>query len=122
MDHIVVETIHSAFCIHRDHDAIVRYSPPTRLRRYELFILEGASQINDAIAQRLFMAFQELPQRPYMCVAPAFTQLAPVSGGGLMKKICSTKRTSARYIARGILSSCRSSPSAGWISRRSRLC
>ena len=38
-DRITVETIHSAFCIHRAQDAVVKYSPPTRLRRYELIIL-----------------------------------------------------------------------------------
>ena len=92
-DHIVVETIHSAFCIHREQDAVVRYSPPTRLWRYELIILDEASQIDDSIAQRLFMAIQELPQRPYVCIAADFAQLAPVSGGGLMARICSGMRS-----------------------------
>ena len=90
---ITVETIHSAFCIHREQDAVVRYSPPTRLRRYELIILDEASQVDDGIAQRLFMAIQELPQRPFVCVAADFAQLAPVSGGSTMQSICEAMRT-----------------------------
>ena len=92
-DLITVETIHSAFCIHREQDAVVRYSPPTRLRRYELIILDEASQVDNSIAQRLFMAIQELPQRPFVCVAADFAQLAPVSGGSMMQSICEAMKT-----------------------------
>ena len=92
-DNISVETIHSAFAIYREQDDVVRYSPPTRLRRYELLVLDDASQIDDHITERLFMAIQELPQRPLVVVAADFEQLAPVSGGGLMQRMCSAMKT-----------------------------
>ena len=57
----------------------VNYSPPTRLRRYELIILDEASQVDDAVTQRVFLAIQELPQNPHVCIVADFAQLAPVS-------------------------------------------
>jgi len=92
-EHIVVETIHSAFCIYREQDLVVQYSPPTRLRRYDLIILDEASQVEDGITEKLTLAILELPQRPFVCVTADYAQLAPVSGGGKMRSYCEGMRT-----------------------------
>ncbi|CAK0897525.1 unnamed protein product, partial [Prorocentrum cordatum] len=49
-ENINVETIHSAWHIYRSADTVVDYAPPTRLRSYDLFIIDEASQIEDAVA------------------------------------------------------------------------
>ena len=52
-DNISVETIHSAWHIYRRADTVVDYAPPSRLRLYDLFIIDEASQIEDSVAVRL---------------------------------------------------------------------
>ena len=87
-ERIVVETIHSGFQICRTQDAVVQYSPPSRLRRYDLLLLDEASQVEDHVSKLLFLAIQELPQKPFVAVAADFQQLNPIQGGGLMQKLC----------------------------------
>ena len=48
-DQIIVETLHSGFSIARKVD-LDTYSPPGRLRRYDLIFIDEASQIGDAIS------------------------------------------------------------------------
>ena len=83
--HITVETIHSGFAIYRNYDKVVEYSPPTRLRRYDLIILDEGSQVDDAITKMLILGIGELPQMPYVVVAADFQQLNPVTGGRAMR-------------------------------------
>jgi len=40
----------------------VDYAPPSRLRRYDLILVDEASQIEDQVATLLLMGIQELPQ------------------------------------------------------------
>ena len=87
-ERIVVETIHSSFQITRQADMVVQYSPPSRLRRYDLVLLDEASQVEDHVAQKLVMAIGELPQRPMVCFAADFAQLSPVGGGEIMRSMC----------------------------------
>ena len=63
VDNIVVETIHSGFAIQRQYDKLVDYAPPSRLRRYDLILVDEASQIEDHVATLLLMGIQELPQK-----------------------------------------------------------
>ena len=92
-DHIVVETIHSGFAIYRSADqSQVRYSPPTRLRRYDLILIDEASQIEDYVTEFLYLAIQELPQKPFVAIAADFFQLNPIQGGGTMRVLCSKIR------------------------------
>ena len=37
---IVIETIHSALVIKRQYDSAVQYAPPSRLRRYDLIMID----------------------------------------------------------------------------------
>ena len=85
---IAVETIHSATVIIRAHDEVVKYSPPSRLRKYDLFIIDEASQIDDPIAERLRMAFAELPHHWLLIVAADYRQLQPMEGGRVMLNWC----------------------------------
>ena len=62
VDNIVVETINSGFAIQRQYDKLVDYAPPSRLRRYDLILVDEASQIEDQVATLLLMGIQELPQ------------------------------------------------------------
>jgi len=88
--HIVVETIHSGMAIYRTYDTVVEYAPPTRLRRYDLILIDEASQIEDKVATMVFVAIGELPQKPFVGVAADFQQLNPITGGSTIRKICST--------------------------------
>ena len=77
---IVVETIHSALVLKRHYDENVEYAPPSRLRRYDLIVIDEISQINDYVLDKLRMAFAELPQRPcprFMCPRHHAALLAP---------------------------------------------
>ena len=62
VDNIVVETIHSGFAIQWQYDKLVDYAPPSRLRRYDLILVDEASQIEDQVETLLLMGIQELPQ------------------------------------------------------------
>ena len=42
---------------------LVDYAPPSRLRRYDLILVDEASQIEDHVATLLLMGIQELPQK-----------------------------------------------------------
>ena len=63
VDKNVVETIHSGFAIQRQYDKLVDYAPPSRLRRYDLILVDEASQIEHLVATLLLMGTQELPQK-----------------------------------------------------------
>jgi hypothetical protein len=81
---IMIDTIHSATVIIRTNDEVVSYAPPSKLRRYDLFLLDEASQIENAVASRLRMALSELPRRPVIVVAADHRQPQPIAGGGDM--------------------------------------
>ena len=86
---ITVETIHSGMQIHRETDREkVQYAPPGRLRRIDLFCLDEASQVEDDIATLLFMAVQELPQKPMFVAAADYQQLSPIKSGHKMSGWC----------------------------------
>ena len=87
-DRIIVETLHSGFQISRKADMVVEYLPPTRLRRYDLILIDEASQVEDHIAQKILVAIAELPQKPIVVIAADFAQLRPVGGGSIMKELC----------------------------------
>ena len=73
---------------HPQADLVAQYSPPNRLRRYDLILIDEASQIEDHVTQKIFVAIKELPQDPVVCVAADFRQLRPVTGGGMMRAVC----------------------------------
>ena len=50
MNGVIVETIHSAFQIERKADKAVKYASPSRLRRYDLIMLDEASQVDDEVS------------------------------------------------------------------------
>ena len=66
-DQIMVETLHSGFSIARKVD-LNTYSPPGRLRRYDLIFIDEASQITDDIWEVLFIGIRELSQKPFVVV------------------------------------------------------
>jgi hypothetical protein len=89
VDNIVVETLHSGFAIYRGADEkAVQYSPPTRLRRYDLILVDEGSQIEDHVGKKVYMAIKELPQKPFVLLAADFQQLNPISGGRFMWHLC----------------------------------
>ena len=58
---------------------VVMYAPPSRLRQFDLFLIDEASQIEDGITQRLRLALSELPQDPVIVVAADHRQLRPIA-------------------------------------------
>jgi ATP-dependent exoDNAse (exonuclease V) alpha subunit len=88
-----VETIHSAFQIGRNADKAVKYAPPSRLRRYDLIMLDEASQVDDEVCTRLFIAIRELPQRPFFVISADFQQLNPIGASKVVRELCKTVHT-----------------------------
>jgi hypothetical protein len=86
-DRIDIETLHSAFVIRREADEVVNYAPPTRLRRYDLILMDEASQVEDGVFSRVVIAIRELPQRPMVCIAADMQQLRPVGSGDMMSSL-----------------------------------
>ena len=68
------------------------YAPPSRLRRFDLFLLDEGSQIENPVATRLRVALSELPHNPVIVVAPDYRQLQPIAGGGKMFRWCKEMR------------------------------
>ena len=58
-DRIATETLHSAFAITRKADKLVEYAPPSRLRKYDLMLIDEASQISDAVFRHVFLALKD---------------------------------------------------------------
>ena len=75
---IVIETLHSALVIKRRYDEVVQYCPPSRLRRYDLIMIDEVSQIDDELLEKLRIAIGELPQRPVLLLSGDFYQLGPM--------------------------------------------
>ena len=59
---ITIETLHSGLSLKRQYDKVVDYCPPGKLRKYDLIILDEASQIDGSCCEMLRMAIAELPQ------------------------------------------------------------
>ena len=66
----------------------MQYAPPTRLRKFDLILLDDGSQIQDDVGRKLFLAIQELPQKRFCVTAADFQQLNPISGGRIMRSLC----------------------------------
>ena len=87
-ENVTIETIHSAMVIVRENDEVVMYAPPSRLRRYDVFLIDEGSQIEDQVAVRLRIALSELPHRFVLVVAADYRQLQPIAGGSAMLSWC----------------------------------
>lgn len=90
-DSTIVET--RGCQISRKADMVVEYSPPSRHRHYDLFLIDEESQIEDHIAHKLWVGVAELPQKAMVIIAADFRQLRPVDGGSMMKEVCDRLRT-----------------------------
>ncbi len=73
-----METIHAAFQITREADAV--YIPPGRLRKYDLIIMDEISQIDSETWRKLQTALGELNPGPFIVFVGDFQQLQPVDG------------------------------------------
>ena len=69
------------------------YSPPGRLRRYDLIFIDEASQIDDAIFECLIVGIRELPQKPLVVIGADYQQVAPINGGEIGRDICDLVET-----------------------------
>ncbi|CAE7241020.1 pif1, partial [Symbiodinium sp. CCMP2456] len=82
-DNLTMETLHSAFRIVRDEDAA--YSPPGRLRRYDLIIIDEVSQIDGIVWGKLKTALGELAPCPFIVFVGDFQQLQPLGTGPVLQ-------------------------------------
>ena len=83
---ICCETIHSARKIGRSVDCD-KYNPPSRLRRYELFIIDEVGFLDNDVGRVLIRAILELPQKPLVVFVGDLSQLQPIRGGEYMRNI-----------------------------------
>ena len=82
---ITCETIHSAWSIGREVDTIDKHNPPSRLRRYEVFIIDEVGFLDNLVAEILIRAILELPQKPLVVLVGDLAQLQPIRGGRFMR-------------------------------------
>jgi len=92
-ERIDIQTLHSAFVIRREADEVVQYCPPTRLRKYDIILIDEASQVDDKIFEKVIIAIRELPQKPMLCIAHDMKQLRPVGSGHMMASFLKNLRT-----------------------------
>ena len=78
-----METIHAAFQITRQADAV--YIPPGRLRKYDLIILDEVSQMDSDTWTKLQTALGELNPGPFIVFVGDFQQLQPVDGSSRLR-------------------------------------
>ncbi len=83
---ICCETIHSAWKIGRTVDCD-KYNPPSRLRRYELFIIDEVGFLDNDVGRVLIRAILELPQKPLVVFVGDLSQLQPIRGGEYMRNV-----------------------------------
>jgi hypothetical protein len=93
MNGVTVDTIHSAFQFCRNADIAVNYGLPSSLRRYDLIMLDEASQVHDEVCARVFVAIRELPRRPFFVISSDFQQLNPIGASTLVMEFCKTVDT-----------------------------
>ena len=86
MENLVVETFHAGMCIMRNNDKVVTFQPPSRFRRYDVFLCDEGSQITDDVWLKFYMAVMEMGHRPYVVIAGDFQQLQPVGGESLLRR------------------------------------
>ena len=82
-ERITVETLHSSFKVARkaDHKTHI---PPSRLRQYDLIVIDECSQISDELFMILLKALMELPQQPIVVFVGDLSQLQPIQSRGVM--------------------------------------
>ena len=83
-ENLTMETIHSAFRMVRDADAA--YSPPGRLRQYDLIIFDEVSQVDAEVWKKLKTALGELSPCPFVVFVGDFQQLQPLAGGPQLQR------------------------------------
>ena len=86
MDNLTVETFHAGMSIMRNNDRVVTYQPPSRFRRYDLFLCDEASQVTDDVWLKFYMSVQEMAHQPFVVLAGDFQQLQPVGGKSLLQR------------------------------------
>ena len=89
---ICCETIHSAWKIGRVVDCD-KYNPPSRLRRYELFIIDEVGFLDNDVGRVLIRAILELPQKPLVVFVGDLSQLQPIRGGEYMRNLLAAMPT-----------------------------
>ena len=57
---IVIDTLHSGLAFKRDYDKVVEYCPPSTLRKYDLILLDEASQIDQDSQEKLCMELAQV--------------------------------------------------------------
>ena len=82
---ITCETLHSAWSIGRDVDCLDKHNPPSRLRRYEVFIIDEVGFLDDLIGEIVVRAILELPQKPLVVLVGDLKQMQPIRGGRFIK-------------------------------------
>ena len=87
----MVETIHNSFRIMPNSADVVSHAPPSRLRKYDLMLLDEGSQVDDSVWQLVSHAIAELSQRPVLGIAGDFQQLQPIKklqGESRLQQVC----------------------------------
>ena len=89
IENISIDTIQGVLDYQRPgKDRQVRWAPPTALRRYDLILVDEASQYDDREWDRFFTSVREQPHLPYCVVVADFQQLQPIGSGGNCRRLC----------------------------------
>jgi len=91
IENITVDTMQGCLRYKRPgSDSKVEWAPPSALRKKDLFLIDEASQYEDADWENYFKSIMEQPHRPFQVITGDFQQLQPVVSGGQCRKLCDT--------------------------------
>ena len=88
IENVQVDTIHGILRYkRRGADGKVSGAPPSALRRFDLILVDEASQYDNTEWMRLTQSIAEQPHLPYVVAVGDFQQLQPVVSGGLCQEM-----------------------------------
>ena len=86
---IFVDTVHAALRFSRERDRErAKCNPPSRLKLFDVILLDEVSMLEEEVFEALFRHVQELPQRPIFVAAGDFAQLEAIDRNMLVRNVC----------------------------------
>ena len=77
-EQIRVDTIHGVLAYKRGKDNNRSWTPPSILRKFDLVLMDEASQYDDLEFSRYIICSTEQPHKPFQVIVADFSQLQPV--------------------------------------------
>ena len=87
-DNVRVDTIHGVLGYKRTKDNNRSWTPPSILRKFDLVLMDEASQYDDREFARYIISSTEQPHKPFQVIVADFSQLQPLASGMVCRHYC----------------------------------